>query len=281
MSYERIHEAHYLALALRALREDIGTGDITADACVEPDKIGSGHIVAKQELVLCGVEVAETVFRKTDREFTFPKARKDKDLLQPGETILEVRGKANYMLKAERTALNFMQHLSGIATVTRQYVQAIAGTHALVIDTRKTTPGMRALEKYAVRCGGGHNHRFGLFDGALIKENHIRACGDIAHAIQAVRGRAHHLMQIEVEVRDFDELDQALAAKADVVMLDNFSVEDATRAVAHINGRAKAEISGNINLQTIRSYAETGVDLISVGRITHSAPSVDISMLFD
>ncbi len=276
-----LHPSAYADIVKLALSEDIGSGDLTAMGAVSPDARSVGRIVAKQDLTLCGMDVAKHVFRLLDAGCRFLSERADGERFAPGDEALRVEGRAIPMLMAERTALNFMQRLSGVATLSAQYAAAVQGTGATILDTRKTTPGLRALEKYAVRVGGARNHRTGLYDGVLIKENHIRAAGSIERAVASCRRLAHPLARVEVEVTDLEELDQAIAAGADVVMLDNFDPEAARRAVEHVGGRVKLEVSGGMNLDTVRAYAETGVDFISVGRLTHSAPAVDLSMLFE
>jgi nicotinate-nucleotide pyrophosphorylase (carboxylating) len=264
-----------------ALAEDLGTGDITVRACIPIESQATARLIAKQELILAGIDVAKAVFKELDPDCRVISERSDGKRIADREEILVVSGSAAKLLMAERTALNFLQRLSGVATLTDQYAHETAHTKARIVDTRKTTPGMRSLEKYAVRCGGGHNHRVGLFDGILIKENHIRAAGGIGQAIVACKQEAHHLMRVEVEVTNLNELEEALAAQADVIMLDNFTRADILSAVSISAGRALLEVSGGVNLATVRALAETGVDLISVGRLTHSAPAADISMLFD
>ncbi|RJO65097.1 MAG: carboxylating nicotinate-nucleotide diphosphorylase [Myxococcales bacterium] len=281
MTGERLPLSDYEAIVNLALAEDIGPGDVTTRACIPVEKRAVARLVAKSDHVLCGIEVAKTIFNKLDPECTFSVGRADGESIPAGETLLVVSGNAAALLMAERTALNFLQRLSGTATLARQFVAATAGTKARILDTRKTTPGLRILQKYAVRCGGAFNHRAGLFDGVLIKENHIRAAGGIAKAIAACRANCHHLIAVEVEVATLDELDEALAAGAMIVLLDNFPPQQAAQAAARVNGRVKLEVSGGVTLENVRAYAEAGVDLISIGRLTHSAPAADISMLFD
>lgn len=267
-----------------ALDEDIGTGDITTLATVPAGLRASGHFLAKSEGVVSGLTVAAAVFHEVDPSVEFQPLVQDGDRLERGMLLATVAGPARSLLSAERVALNFLQRLSGVATLTARYVAAVAGTGARVIDTRKTTPGMRLLEKAAVRHGGGHNHRVGLSDGVLIKDNHLAAIGGadrIARAIAAARELAPHTLRVEVEVTSLDELEQALAAGADVVLLDNMSTDEMAEAVRRTAGRAILEASGGITLETIRAVAETGVDLISAGALTHSAPSLDISLDLD
>lgn len=270
------------ALIDLALAEDLGPGDLTS-ALIPADRLGRAVLRAKSDLVLSGSEVFTAVFRRvdpgTDVVFRVP----DGARLRPGDEVAEVRGKAQRLLEAERTALNFVQRLSGVATLARKASEAVAGTSARVVDTRKTTPGFRALEKAAVVHGGAFNHRFGLFDGVLIKDNHIDAMGGVRAAVEAARRVAHHLVKIECEVRTLEELSEALEAGADVILLDNMSLEAMAEAVAR-NREARQpallEASGNVTLERLRAIARTGVDLISMGALTHSAPAADLSLLY-
>ena len=266
----------------RALQEDLSIGDATTDALVPPELQATATLFAKQPGVLCGVDVAAAVFRRLDPSLTVEPALRDGDVMEWGSVALRASGSAAHLLTAERTAVNFMQHLSGVATLTAVYVEAVKGTGATIIDTRKTLPGLRSLEKHAVRCGGGHNHRQNLGDGILIKDNHIAALrghgmslGDI---VRQAHRRASHTIKVEVEVTTLEEAEEALDAGAQLLLLDNMPPELMRRAVELNRGRAVLEASGGINLDTVRTVAETGVDLISVGALTHSAPSVDISM---
>ena len=261
-----------------ALKEDIGYGDITTDAVVSPGLEGTGDVIAKDDFILAGLDVARKVFDHLDPCLIFSSAFKDGDRVKNGLIVFSVRGKLASILKGERTALNFIQRLSGIATLTRTYVNRLKGVNVRIVDTRKTTPGWRILEKYAVKIGGGSNHRMGLYDGVLIKDNHIAACGGIRKAVDAARKRIHHLVKIEVEVTDMNELSEALSAGADVIMLDNMEHEQIRQAVREIDSRTLVEVSGGVNLENIDLLAEAGVDLISVGALTHSAKSVDMSM---
>lgn len=261
-----------------ALAEDIGPGDVTTDATVSPDVAGEAWIGSKSELVLAGIGVVERVFKIVDPGIVFERFADDGDLVPAGRKIAVVRGSARSLLMAERVALNLLQRMSGIATLTRKYVDAVEGTGARIVDTRKTTPGLRALEKYAVTVGGGSNHRFGLFDGILIKDNHIAAAGGVRAAVDAARRRVHHLLKVEVEASSLAEVEEALQVGVDVIMLDNMPVETMLQAVAMVKGLALTEASGNISLANVRQVAATGVDLISVGALTHSAPAADISM---
>ncbi len=261
-----------------ALQEDIGPGDITTDATVSPDAGGAGDVVAKEDFILAGLDVARRVFERLDDRISFSSEFEDGARIGKGQTVFSVEGRLSSILKGERTALNFIQRLSGVATLARRYVDAMKSKTARVVDTRKTTPGWRELEKYAVRIGGASNHRMGLFDGVLIKDNHIAACGGVRNAVEQARKKIHHLAKIEVEVSDMTELAQALEAGADVIMLDNMTPEQIEKAVGVIDKRALVEVSGGVNLDNIVSMAETGVDLVSVGALTHSAKAVDMSM---
>jgi nicotinate-nucleotide pyrophosphorylase (carboxylating) len=262
-----------------ALAEDLGrAGDVTSLACVPADAELACVFATRQAGVVAGLACARLALAALDPAATFEAATADGDLVQPGTGLARVRGNARAVLTAERTALNLMGRLSGVASLTRQYVDAVAGTKARITDTRKTTPGLRQLEKYAVRCGGGVNHRFGLDDAILIKDNHVAACGSVGEAVRRAKAFAGHLMKVEVEVDGLDQLDEALAAGPDVVMLDNFALGDLRRAVSVAAGRAVLEASGGVNLETVRAIAETGVDVISVGALTHSAKVIDIGL---
>lgn len=262
----------------QALSEDLGNGDVTSEAIIPADAAATAEIRAKQDLVLAGIDISREVFRFLDPAITFEALAGDGDRVTTGTVLARVVGRTRVLLAGERVALNLLQHLSGIATLTSRYVAAVSGTKARILDTRKTLPGLRALEKYAVTVGGGRNHRFGLYDGILIKDNHIAAAGSITKAVESARKKAHHLLRIEVETKNLEEVREALAAQADGIMLDNMSVELMTQAVQMIGGTALTEASGNVTLETVRTIAETGVDFISTGSITHSAPAADISM---
>jgi len=261
-----------------ALKEDIGPGDITTDNLVGPDLEGKGVIIAKEPLVIAGLDVARRVFEHLDPEVIFRAGYKDGDVIKDGGTVAEVEGKLRVLLTGERTALNFLQRLSGIATCVRSYVDELANQSVRLVDTRKTAPGWRVLEKYAVRVGGAHNHRMGLYDGVLIKDNHIVACGGIIKAVDRIRANVSHLVKIEVEVSDLSQVKDAIDAGADVIMLDNMNIQQIKEAVAFINGKAAVEVSGGITRKGLKPLADTGVDIISVGALTHSARCVDISM---
>ncbi len=261
----------------QALAEDVGDGDVTTEATIAPDALSTAVVLAKQDLVLAGLDVSREVFQVLDPAVQFTANAKDGDRIPSGVEIARLSGRTRVLLSGERVALNLLQHLSGIATLTAKYVEHIKGTTAQVLDTRKTIPGLRQLEKYAVKIGGGRNHRMGLYDMVLIKDNHIKAAGSIADAVRGARDQSHGL-PIEVETRDLAEVNEALAAKVDIIMLDNMPLDRMRAAVKLISGKAKIEASGNVTLDTIRSIAETGVDYISSGSLTHSAPAADISM---
>ncbi len=263
-----------------ALREDIGTGDITTLSVIDRKRQGYGRYVAKEDGVLCGMDVVEEVFRMLDDSVVLTRHFEDGASFRRGDVLAEVRGNAVSILSGERVGLNLLQHLSGIATCTRAAVDAVAGTCAHIADTRKTTPGMRVLEKYAVRVGGGSNHRFNLADGVLIKDNHIVAAGSITEAVLAAKRRAPHTLKVEVETETMEQVDEALAAGADIIMLDNMDNETMRAAVLKINRRALTEASGNMGERDLRAVAETGVDLISIGALTHSVHALDISLKF-
>ena len=267
-------------LILNALSEDVGTGDITTESTIPEDRVAHGKYRAKESGVLCGIGVAERVFALINPSIRFTAYKKDGDRIEKGEIIAEVVGKATDVLTGERVGLNLMQRMSGIATRTAEACAQVEGTGAKICDTRKTTPGLRVIEKYAVKVGGGTNHRFNLADGILIKDNHIVAAGSITAAVKAARANAPHTLKIEVEVEDFDQLDEALAAGADIIMLDNMNCADMTKAVGIVAGRAITEASGNMGDRNLREVAECGVDLISIGALTHSVRSLDISLKF-
>jgi nicotinate-nucleotide pyrophosphorylase (carboxylating) len=270
-----------MAAVRDALSEDLGlSGDITTNATVGAHVHSDALLVARRPGVVSGVALAEAAFRELDHACVFEIVIEDGQGAGADETIARVGGNARAILTAERVALNFMGRMCGIATLTRRYVEAIAATKAKIVDTRKTTPGLRVFEKYAVRCGGGHNHRFGLFDAILIKDNHIVAAGGIAEAIKAARDAAGHMTKIEVEVDTLDQLDVVMKEKVDCVLLDNMRPKDLRRAVQIVAGRCLTEASGGVNLDTVAEIAATGVDLISVGALTHSAPVLDLGLDF-
>ena len=261
-----------------ALEEDIGPGDVTTRALIPPDLQGEAHIRSKQTLVLAGLPVAARVFQRLDPAIAFDAQVEEGAQVPPGTVLARLTGPVAPILTGERVALNFLMRLSGIATFTRQMVDLVAGFPVALLDTRKTTPGWRALEKYAVRLGGGANHRLGLYDGILIKNNHLTAVGSITEAVRRVRGHAPRPLKIEVEVTDLAGLDEALAAGADLIMLDNMSEADLARAVALTRGRALLEASGAMTPARLPRVAATGVNFISMGRLTHSAPAVDLHL---
>ena len=274
-----------LEIVRRALAEDVGAGDATTLATVPPDAIASALMVAREPLVVCGLPVAEAVFKEVSPKIEMEPQTEDGRRTRRKESLLRLRGPAGAILTAERVALNFMQHLSGVATLTARFVEAVAGTRARILDTRKTTPGLRQLEKYAVACGGGTNHRAGLYDRVLIKDNHLAALrGEAPNAIDAAERRAREkypALQVEVEADTLEQVEQAVAAKADVILLDNMSNEAMRTAVWLVNGRALVEASGGVTLTTAGEIAATGVDFISVGALTHSARAVDIALDFE
>ncbi|HVF30526.1 MAG TPA: carboxylating nicotinate-nucleotide diphosphorylase [Pyrinomonadaceae bacterium] len=263
------------------LAEDIGRGDITTQATVGPDVRGMGRFLAKEYLVICGLEVAEAVFLHLDAEIPeIETGFNDGDEVDEGTVFGTLKGYADVLLTGERVALNILQRMCGVATLTRAYVKAVAGTNAQIVDTRKTTPGLRLLEKYAVTVGGGKNHRMGLDDGVLIKDNHIPLAGGITEAVVAAKQKVGHLHKIEVEITNWAQLREAIEAGADIIMLDNQTPDEAAKLVSmarDLNPAVMIEASGGMDLDRVRSFAEAGVDLISVGRLTHSARAVDIS----
>ena len=265
------------ALVERFLEEDIGRGDRTTEAVVPEDMMGRARIEAREPAIVAGLEVAKACFTALGSVAWDPQVA-DGDRVEAGAVIVRLEGPLRAILTGERTALNLMQRLSGIATMTRRYADAIADSPAQVVDTRKTTPGLRVLEKYAVRVGGGSNHRAGLDDGILIKDNHIAAAGSVTDAVTRALADAPHGLKVEVEVQDLDQLDEALAAGAEAILLDNMSPETVREAVTRAGGKALLEASGGITLETISAYAKTGVDLISVGALTHSVRAIDLSL---
>jgi nicotinate-nucleotide pyrophosphorylase (carboxylating) len=261
-----------------ALAEDLGqAGDITSAATIPADATATATFGARRPGVIAGLPLAEAAFRAVDPSVRFEIVRNDGDSVATEEIVARVKGNARAILAAERVALNYLCHLSGVATAAAALVAAVKGTGAVVLDTRKTTPGFRILEKYAVACGGGQNHRMGLYDAILIKDNHIAVAGGVAAAIRAARAHAPNV-KLEIEVGSLDQLDEAMRETPDIVMLDNMSLDDMREAVRRVAGRARLEASGNVTLQTIRAIAETGVDYISSGWITHSAPALDLGL---
>lgn len=260
------------------LNEDIGTGDLTTNSIIPPDAISNAYIVAGENGVVAGLPLAEMVFHRLDPSVEFRAKARDGAKVDRGRVLAEIAGNARVILTGERLALNFLQRLSGIATRTARLVELVAGEKAHIVDTRKTTPGLRMIEKYAVRAGGGHNHRFGLYDAVLIKDNHIKMAGGITAAVEAARRGSPHTARLEVEVEDLAGVREALAARADIIMLDNMDPATTREAVSVVAGRALVEASGGINEENIRTVAAAGVDLISVGALTHSIKSLDISL---
>ena len=258
-----------------ALAEDVGEGDVTTDATVDAEAVGIASLVLRESGVVCGLRVTEIVFRALDEEIAFEPLVEEGTLVAPGP-VARVSGSLRGILTGERTALNFLARLSGIATLARRYMAAVEGTGVGILDTRKTTPGLRALEKYAVLTGGGRNHRFGLDDGVLVKDNHLRAAGSVAAAVERLRATTD--LPVEVECDKLAQVGEALAAGADAILLDNMRLEELRAAVALAGGRARLEASGGVTLETVRAIAETGVDEISVGALTHSARSLDVSL---
>ena len=265
-----------------ALAEDVSTGDPTTDTLIDPDLTGEAHLVTRDPGVLAGVDIATAVFRRFDPSLTATPVAPDGAALSAGDRLARISGSMTSILKAERTAVNFLQHLSGVATETARYVEAVSGLPAKIVDTRKTTPGLRKLEKYAVTMGGGHNHRQNLADGILIKDNHIEALAlrglSIGDVVRRAIAGASHTIKVEIEVETLEQLAEVLDAGADLVLLDNMSADTMTAAVNMADGRAIVEASGGITLDTVRPIAQTGVDIISIGALTHSAPALNISL---
>jgi nicotinate-nucleotide pyrophosphorylase (carboxylating) len=273
---EPLHPREYRDLVRRAVVEDIGPGDLTTLATVPAGAVGRAKLLARRACVVAGLDIVQAVFAEIDPRVEFTALTRDGETCGAGETMAMLAGPASALLVGERTALNFLQHLSGIATQTRRFVEA-AGEHLTVLDTRKTLPTLRAIEKYAVRCGGAVNHRAGLYDAVLIKDNHIRLAGGVGAAVRRAR-EYRPGAPIEVEAQSLDEVGQALAARVDTIMLDNLSDDEMREAVAIVNGRAHIEISGGVTLDRIRALASIGADSVSVGALTHSAPAADISL---
>ena len=259
-----------------ALAEDVGKGDVTTEATVDEDRVALATLMLREAGVVCGLGVAEAVFAALDEDVEFEPLVEEGAFLERGGAVARVRGSARAVLTGERTALNFLGRLSGIATSTRRYVDAVAGTGVVILDTRKTTPGLRALEKHAVAVGGGRNHRFGLDDGVLVKDNHLRAAGSVAAAVERLRSCTE--LSVEVECDTLQQVEEALAAGVDAVLLDNMTLAELREAVALVRGRGRLEASGGVTLDTVRAIAETGVDEISIGALTHSARSLDVSL---
>ncbi len=264
-----------------ALLEDINYCDVTTDHLIPAEQDGTARFVSKADGIVCGTEIAVRVFQILDENVSFEILKKDGEEVKKGDVILTLKGKTAVLLKGERTALNLIQHMSGISTAANKYAKIVEGTNASIADTRKTLPGLRPLQKYAVMTGGAKNHRYNLSDAAMLKDNHIDAAGGITNAITKLRSKIGHMTKIEVETRNLDELQEALNAKADIIMLDNMSPELMKKAVEITNGRAILEASGGITDETLRAVAESGVDIISVGALTHSVKAFDISMYID
>ncbi|WP_136798239.1 carboxylating nicotinate-nucleotide diphosphorylase [Desulfosediminicola ganghwensis] len=260
------------------LTEDIGRGDLTSESIFGANEMGSARLVAREEFVVAGIGVAKEVFALQNSDIVCNETVAEATKVAAGDVVLEVSGPVVDLLKAERVALNLLQRMCGIATLTSRFVEAVAGLPVRITDTRKTTPGLRMMEKHAVQVGGGSNHRFNLTDGVLIKDNHIAACGSITEAVKRVREKAPHTIKIEVETDTLDQVEECLVCGADIIMLDNMSPKMMAEAVGKIDGRALVEASGGVNLETVRAIAESGVDIVSVGALTHSAPSCDIGM---
>ncbi len=282
LDFTRPPPQHLVDQAVRAaLAEDLGqAGDVTSQLTVSPEATARARLVARQPGTLAGLVLAEAAFRLLDANIVFKPERADGNTVAAGDIIATVEGNARAILAAERTALNFLGHLSGVASATAALVAAVAGTKARITCTRKTLPGLRAFQKYAVRCGGGFNHRFGLDDAILIKDNHIAAAGGVAAALQKARSGASHMMKVEIEVDTLVQLEEALSARADIILLDNMDLDTLTRAVTITKGRAILEASGNVSLKTVGAIAGTGVDMISSGALTHSATNLDIGLDF-
>ncbi|MBU7007831.1 carboxylating nicotinate-nucleotide diphosphorylase [Phosphitispora fastidiosa] len=261
-----------------AIKEDVGTGDLTTMSTVPEGAVTEGYIYAKETGVIAGTWAAERVFQFLSHEMQFTYRKRDGDIVEPGDVIAVISGPAGPILTGERVALNLLQRLSGIATRTAAITNMVKGFNCIIVDTRKTTPGLRALEKYAVTVGGGRNHRFGLYDGILIKDNHIKVAGGIANAVAMARAKAPHTLKVEVEVEDLKGVCEALEAGADIIMLDNMDFEAVSEAVKLINHRAQVEVSGGVTEDTAAGYARAGADIISMGALTHSVKSLDISL---
>ncbi|MEZ5920353.1 MAG: carboxylating nicotinate-nucleotide diphosphorylase [Parvularculaceae bacterium] len=265
----------------RALEEDLGqAGDITSLACISANANSTAAIIAREEGVIAGANLARAAFRFIDTDIEISNRKNDGDFVGDGDVVMSIDGPSRGILSAERVALNFLGRLSGVATATAALVNAVSGTHAKIVCTRKTTPLLRAFEKYAVRCGGGFNHRYGLYDAVMIKDNHVAAAGGIAEALKAAKAAVGHMTPIEIEVDTIEQLEEALEHGARIVLLDNMTLDDLRLAVSLNKGRAILEASGGVTLKTVRAIAETGVDVISSGAITHSAPSLDLGLDF-
>jgi nicotinate-nucleotide pyrophosphorylase (carboxylating) len=278
---QELHQIQLEPIITRALEEDWGYGDWTTDLCVPRDKQSKARIITREDIVVSGVDVAREVFRRVDPQLDVKLLVKNGQKIEAKTVMIEISGNARSILKSERVALNFLGRMCGIATVTRAFVDQLSGTKCQLLDTRKTTPGLRLIEKAATVTGGARNHRVGLCDGVIVKENHIRAAGGIKPAVSRLLESLPPTLKIEVEVTNLDEAQEAIDAGADIIMLDNMSVAEMAMAVRTINGRAKTEASGGVKLETVRKIAESGVDFISTGSTIHSARWSDLSMLFD
>ncbi len=265
-------------IILLALKEDLGSGDITTDAIIDPEIQGRAVLETREQIILAGLNVFCRVFELFDPEIKFKPHFKEGALINGEENLCTISGSLASILKAERTALNFIQRMSGIATITNQYIEKVGSKKIKILDTRKTVPGLRVLDKYSVSIGGGSNHRIGLFDGILIKDNHIAVAGSITKAVKLAREKAAHTIKVEVEVESLEGVEEAINAKADIILLDNMNIKSIKKAVHIIDGKAKIEISGGINIDNIREVSKAGIDFISVGALTHSVRAVDLSL---
>lgn len=261
-----------------ALKEDVGSGDITTEAIFSPQEICEARIIAKEKGVIAGIEIAKRIFQKLDSQASFSEVVSDGDSVEPGDEILRIKATVRAVLSGERLALNMLQRMSGIATATSKYVEVLEGFNTKILDTRKTVPGLRIVDKYSVHAGGGQNHRFGLYDAVLIKDNHINSAGSIKNAVDLVRSKHGDKFKIEVETSNLDEVKEALDSGADIIMLDNMTTATMREAVLVVDGHALTEASGGITLESISEIADTGVDYISVGALTHSVHALDISL---
>lgn len=275
---KKLYKKNFEKVISTALKEDIGSCDVTTDLLIPKKEKATASFIAKQDGIIAGLDAAKMVFKKLDEKIKWKSFVEDGAKVKVGTTIAEVRGSMRAILSGERTALNFLQRISGIATLTSVYVEKISGTNAKILDTRKTVPGLRLFDKYAVKCGGGTNHRIGLFDMVMIKDNHIKAAGSITKAVNKIRKSIPKKMKIEVETTNLREVEEALRLNVDVIMLDNMNLNEMKEAVRLINKKCFVEASGGVNLETVRAIAETGVDFISVGALTHSVKALDISM---
>ncbi|MBI1938002.1 MAG: carboxylating nicotinate-nucleotide diphosphorylase [Ignavibacteriales bacterium] len=275
---KELYKKNFEKVISTALKEDIGKGDVTTELLIPKKKKAAAYFIAKQDGIIAGLDIAKLVFKKLDEKIKWESFVEDGSKVKAGTKIAEVKGSVRALLSGERTALNFLQRMSGIATLTSVYVEKISGTNTKILDTRKTVPGLRLFDKFAVECGGGTNHRIGLFDMVMIKDNHIKAAGSITKAVDKIRKSIPKQMKIEVETTNISEVDEAMKLNVDVIMLDNMNLNEMKEAVRLINKKCFIEASGGINLETVRAIAETGVDFISVGALTHSVKALDISM---